>query len=134
MSARPFMDPAWAAIDPSDEDNSRIQNLRSSSFLDLCQILAYWPESLGCPSVHIQSDGSVHLKSNQTPHGSCHRYFILVISNRETPKFYEFGWDSGDPIPSHTEFTVADSTEAIDYLLSIYTHQDIPYDRTQPMT
>lgn len=130
MSARPFMDPAWEAIDPDQVE----LKLTDDKFMELCQLLAYWPESLGCPEVHVRSDGSVQLNHYPASKGDRHRYFSLSVANSKPLRFMEFGWDPGFNIISPKIFDHPSIDEVIDRLHTVWTHSDIPYDRSQPMT
>lgn len=138
MSARPFMDPAWAAIDIEGDNGSRVALLSSDRFLDLCQILAYWPEALGCPKVAFRADGSLCLIYRPYSHDPTtaqipFAFFLLhlPVSSKNSISFSEFRWSPTGEVPLPKEVVMESGAAVIERLHSIWSHTDIPYDRVQ---
>lgn len=138
MSARPFMDPAWAAIDIEGDNGSRVALLSSDRFLDLCQILAYWPEALGCPKVYFRPDKSVCLIYRPDPDDANaaqppFAFFLLRLpaSSKNPISFSEFRWSPGSEVQLPKEVVMESGAAVIERLHSIWSHTDIPYDRVQ---
>jgi len=133
MTARPFMQAAWDAIDPQKSEAA--ESISTELMMVLAPLLAYWPKMLGCPNI------SVTVSDANMPHGTVVRMGFMTNLNRpKRPKYgvLTFGVDSdAESVRIHeydcslhvmAERQLTSLTDLLDYLTVTWTHTDIPHD------
>lgn len=136
MSARPFLDDAFAALDPSVDP--RVSQLPFEVHLNACMTLAYWPKCMGAPLVQLFDQNghppfvmmSTHESMRKGPRVAMVAQFGLAGQdiNSVCTKEYSTCKDRGYHILSH-ELTFKTASEFIDHLHTVWTHTDLPYDQ-----
>lgn len=133
MTARPFMQNAWDAIDP--QKSKAAEPISTELMMVLAPLLAYWPKVLGCPNVHAS------VAEENLPHGAVVRMGFMESNARpKRPKYgvLTFGLETDAEIVKvheydHVLHMIAEHrftslTDLLDYLTVTWTHMDIPHD------